>query len=63
MAKLGEVGETFSFAKSPPPKLDQWPDLGPNTFQDIKVSADPPVTMGKPETRTNGGVGSRMLIV
>jgi hypothetical protein len=60
---VGEVVETASFTKEPPPKLDQWPDLGPNAFQDIKVSADPRITMGKPETRTSGGVGSRMLIV
>ncbi len=64
MDKLGGfIGEEFSFTKEPPPKLDEWPDLGPNAFQDIKVSADPPATMSRPETRTNGGVGSRMLIV
>lgn len=63
MCKLGEFGETFSFAKSPPPKLDPWPDLGPDAFKNVRVSADPPTTMSRPETRTNGGVGSRMLIV
>lgn len=63
MAKLGEFGETFSFAKEPPPKLDPWPDLPADAFKDVKVSADPRIAMGKPETRTSGGVGSRMLIL
>ena len=63
MCKLGEFGEKFSFAKEPPPKLDPWPDLGPNAFRDVKVSADPPTTMSRPEVRTNGGVGSRMLVI
>ena len=62
MAKLGEFGEKFSFAKEPPPKLDPWPDMPKDAFKDIRVSADPRTTMSRPETRTNGGVGSRMLI-
>ena len=63
MCKLGEFGEKFSFAKEPPPKLDPWPDLGPNAFQDVKVSADPRTTMSKPLNQTAGGVGSRMLLL
>jgi hypothetical protein len=42
--------------------LDPWPDLPKDAFKDVKVSADPRTTMNRPETRTNGGVGSRMLI-
>jgi len=63
MVKLGEFGETFSLAKQPMPKLDPWPDMPKDAFKDIKVSADPRTAMSRPETRTNGGVGSRMLIV
>jgi hypothetical protein len=63
MSKLSDRGENFSFSKSPPPKLDPWPDMPKDAFKDIRVSADPRTTMSRPETRTNGGVGSRMLLL
>lgn len=48
-------------AAATPPKGDPWPDLGPNAFRDVKVSADPAVQMSKPQDRTLAGVGTRML--
>tara|TARA_R110000868_G_scaffold135823_1_gene348446 strand:+ start:83 stop:556 length:474 start_codon:yes stop_codon:yes gene_type:complete len=61
MCKLGEFGEKFSFAKEPPPKLDPWPDLGPDAFKNVKVSADPPTTMSRPEVRTLAGVWGELV--
>lgn len=49
-------------AAATPPKADPWPDLGPNAFRDVKVSADPAVQLSKPQDRTLAGVGTRALV-
>ena len=55
-------GEPLPEFEPSPKKADPWPDLGPNAFRDVKVSADPAVQMSKPQDRTLAGVGTRALI-
>ena len=43
-------------------KADPWPDLSPDAFKDVKVSADPAVKLTKPQDRTLAGVGTVLLV-
>jgi hypothetical protein len=58
MSKLSDRGENFSFAKSPPQKLDPWPDLPADAFKDIRLKRDTMFTEARPVNRTLGGIGS-----
>lgn len=55
-------GEPLPEFEPKPEKVDPWPDLGPNAFKNVKVSADPAVQMIKPQDRTIAGVGTAMLV-
>jgi hypothetical protein len=47
---------------TPAVKRDPWENVPADAFKNYRVSNDPRAAMSKPENRTNGGVGSQMLI-
>lgn len=61
MARFNAEGEAMSYAENPEPRHGEWPDLGPNAFQDIKVSKDTQFRQNRPQDRTLAGVWGELV--
>lgn len=60
MSRLNAEGAAMSFSEHPEPKRGEWPDLGPNAFQDIKLTKDTQFVQNRPQDRTLAGVSGEL---